>query len=110
MSKGALLLTLLLAGACRPAPASWVVEHEGKRSTLVGTMHAEADVDTLGPEVFDELARARVLVTEADVRDSAIDPTEFLAAITLPDEQTLQELVSADDWAVLVQAMGFMDL
>lgn len=110
MSTRAWLALLLLAGACRPVPASWVVEHEGKRSTLVGTMHAEADVDTLGPEVFDELARARVLVTEADVRDSAIDPTEFLAAITLPDEQTLQELVSADDWAVLVQAMGFMDL
>lgn len=110
MSTRAWLALLLLAGACRPVPASWVVEHEGKRSTLVGTMHAEADVDTLGPEVFDELARARVLVTEADVRDSAIEPTEFLAAITLPDEQTLQELVSADDWAVLVQAMGFMDL
>ncbi|MCC7073161.1 MAG: TraB/GumN family protein [Deltaproteobacteria bacterium] len=110
MSKGALLLTLLLAGACRPAPASWVVEHEGKRSTLVGTMHAEADLSVLAPEVFDELARARVLVTEADVRGSAVAPTEFLAAITLPDEQTLQDLVSAADWSVLVAAMDFMDM
>ncbi len=115
MSARAVALTLpvlavLVIGACRPAPASWVVEHEGKRSTLVGTMHAEADVGVLAPEVFDELARARVLVTEADVRASAVDAAEFLTAITLPDDATLQDLVSAEDWAVLVQAMAFMDL
>ncbi|OGQ23276.1 MAG: hypothetical protein A2138_13515 [Deltaproteobacteria bacterium RBG_16_71_12] len=86
------------------------MEHEGKRSTLVGTMHAEVDVEELSPEVLDEVARARVLVTEADVRASALDADAFLAAITLPDGQTLQELVDADDWQAIVQATAFMDL
>lgn len=98
------------AVACDPGPASWVVEHEGRRSTLVGTMHAEVDVAELPAQVFEELARARVLVTEADVRASAVPPADFLEAITLPDEQTLQDLVSPEDWTVLRDAMAFMDL
>lgn len=104
----AAVLTTTLA--CDPGPASWVVEHEGRRSTLVGTMHAEVDVSELPAQVFDELDRARVLITEADVRPSAVPPAEFLDAITLPDEQTLQDLVSAEDWIVLRDAMAFMDL
>ncbi|MBI1947600.1 MAG: TraB/GumN family protein [Deltaproteobacteria bacterium] len=105
-----LVVVAVAASACRPVPASWVVEHEGKRSTLVGTMHAEVDVDALSSEVTDEVVRARVLVTEADVRASAIDADEFLSAITLPDDQTLQQLMDADDWAAVVQATTFMDL
>lgn len=109
--RARLLVALALAcAACSPEPASWVVEHDGKRSTLVGTMHAEVDVATLPAAVFDELARARVLVTEADVRPTALDANAFLDAITLPDDQTLQELVDADDWQVIVQAAAFMDL
>lgn len=104
--------TLLAAAAlsCAAEPASWVIEHEGQRSTLVGTMHAEVDIDELPAQVFEELSRARVLVTEADVRESAIDPGEFLDAITLPGDQTLQDLVPPPDWQVLQQAMSFMDL
>lgn len=104
--------TLLVAAAlsCAAEPASWVVEHEGRRSTLVGTMHAEVDVEELPTQLFEELSRARVLLTEADVRESAIDPAEFLDAITLPGDQTLQDLMPPPDWQVLQQAMSFMDL
>ena len=98
--------------ACTPAaddaptshPPWWQVTHEGRTSTLVGTMHHEVDADVLPDEVWDALAGARVVYTEADVREVTRDA--LVASVTLPDDARLRDTVSAQDWEAIRRAVA----
>ena len=86
-----------------------MVEYQGKRSTLVGTMHAEVDVSSLSPAIFDELSRARVLITEADVRPAALSSADLLEAVQLEGAQSVEDLVAPEDWQHIRAAAPSVD-
>lgn len=113
MPRGLTLLVLVAlvpCGACAgPHPPYWTAERDGKRSVLLGTMHAEVDIAALAPELDGELKSARVLVTEADVRN--VDPTDFDVRIALPAGQSVRTSVSDDDWQTISAALvGIVNL
>jgi len=105
VAAAALVLVACTDGDDRRAPC-WEVLHEGRASFLLGTMHDEVDADELPQRVWDELDRATVLTTEADVRFILHD--EFLEAISLPDGASLSSLVSEEDWQDIVDAFEGM--
>ncbi|MCC7383321.1 MAG: TraB/GumN family protein [Deltaproteobacteria bacterium] len=103
------LVVVVLAACGSSGPPSWVVEHEGRQSTLLGTMHAEVDLSELSPTILDQVTHARVLVTEADVRSSTVSQADLLAAVTLEGTQSIQDLVSPGDWQMVVRAASFVE-
>lgn len=107
----ALPLSVFFACACAPTPEEggphppyWIVEHDGAESVLVGTMHHEVDARVLPDAVWDALARARVVSTEADVRSVAADA--LVAAVTLADGVSVRDAVSAQDWEAIRRAVA----
>jgi uncharacterized protein YbaP (TraB family) len=82
----------------------WRVEAFGAESYLLGTLHDGVDYGELPAGVAEALTRARVLVTEADVRH--IPAGEFHDAIALPVGVSLRDELSAEDWRAVVTAFA----
>lgn len=90
-------------------PALWKVADEDTTIYLFGTVHVlPKDVDWYDEDIAAALESADTLVTEIPV-DAMNDPSlqaSMMAKATLPEGQSLRDLLSEEDRAVYEEALG----
>ena len=89
--------------ASRGAPLWWRIERsDGRAVWLFGTIH-DAGADEVAPAVWHQLAAASVFVSELGSDEP--DPLQLTALARLPWGRVLDQMLPADDWWDLVEAM-----
>lgn len=85
-------------------PFLWEVIGDRGSSYLFGTIHAGVSPDEGLPKlVLDKLRHSRTFVMEADLR--AIDARELEQLSTLPEGQTLSEMVDESTWKAVTETV-----
>jgi uncharacterized protein len=96
------VLCALAATAAQADPAAWHVKGDGPGDLwLLGSVHYLRDADYPLPDVIDELyvqADALVMEIDLDDLDEATTQAQFLRAAMLPANQTLRDVLGADDY------------
>jgi len=105
------LALMVFSSACgddeRVTPVMWTVVAEGAEgappSYLLGTMHLGVSTNDLPQEVWHAFSSTRTLLVETDLR--AIDLEAFRTLAALPDGTTLNQLISSEAWADLLELL-----